>query len=290
MSDTAATIIKIMSTLVSPRVCVKYIAVAISIVLSYIYVGRYLESLEVQLSQVHSDAVVILIGLGFGGIIGYVVVSIFDLLKKHWLLHVEHQQRVAEAAALERSQLKEQDEFLQLFESAIFHLKRSQVRTLRLLSKGIKNIDFSENENEALEKNGYIKKISCSYGKVYLTRLNPAIEKHVLDHWKYDVNLRIEKMHEENRYSEQLLNILCPDNRDDNFFVNEEILADLKEHGGYCLHGAFYSPERDQDPTEYHVWFGEYDDDVIEELEKRHSRKYDGSLIIPISQLQRSEP
>lgn len=288
MSDTAATIIKIMSTLVSPRVCVKYIAVAISIVVSYIYVGRYLEYLGVQLSQIHSDAVIILIGLGFGGIIGFVVVSIFDFLKKHWLLHVENQHRVAETSAYERAQLKKQGEFLQLFESAIIHLKGSQIRTLRSLSKGIKNIDFSENENEVLEKNGYIQKISCSYGKVYLTRLNPNIEMHVLNHWQNDVDRRIEKLYEENRYAEQLLNILCPENRDDNLLVDEEILSDLKEYGGHCLHGAFYSPGRDQDPMEYHLWFGENDDDVIKELERRHSRKYDGNLRIPVSQLQKS--
>ncbi len=288
MSDTAATIIKIMSTLVSPRVCVKYVAVAISIVLSYVYVGRYLEYLDIQLSQVHSDAVIILIGLGFGGIIGYVVIIIFDFLKKQWLLRLDHHHKVAEAAKSEQAQQKEQNEFLQLFESAILHLRKSQIRTLRSLSKGIKNIDFSENENEVLEKNGYIQKISCSYGKVYLTQLNPAIEKYVLDHWKNDVNLRIEKMYEENRYAEQLLDILCPDDRDDNFAVKEGILSDLKEYGGHCLYGAFYSPSREQDPTEYHLWFGEYDDDVIKELEQRHSRRYDGNLRIPVSQIQKS--
>ncbi|MEQ6885237.1 hypothetical protein [Salicola sp. Rm-C-2C1-2] len=152
----------------------------------------------------------------------------------------------------------------------------------------MKNIDFSENENEILEKNGYIKKISCSYEKVYLTQLNPAIEKHVLYHWENDVNCRIKKMYEENRYAEQLLDILCPDNRDDNFVVKEEILSDLNEYDGHCLYGAFYSPIREQDPTEYHLWFGEYDDDVIEKLEQRHFRRYDGNLRIPVSQLQKS--
>lgn len=289
MSDTAAAIVKIMSTLVSPRVCVKYIAVATSIVWSYVYVGRYLESLEVELSQVHYDAVLFLIGLGVGGIIGYAVVSVFDFLKKHWLQHVDRQNEIAEAAESQRAQQKKKNEFLQLFESAILHLTKYQIHTLRSLSKGIRNIDYSENENEVLERNGYIQKISCSYGKVYLTQLNPDIEKYVLDHWIYDVNFRIEKMYEENTYAKQLLDILCPDVRDDNFVVKEEVLSDLKEYGGHSLYGAFYSPSREQDPKEYHLWFGEYDDDVIKELEKRHSRRYDGNLKILVSQIQKSE-
>jgi len=46
VTETASTIVKLLSSLVSPKTCIKYLSVAISLVLSWVYVGKYLESLK----------------------------------------------------------------------------------------------------------------------------------------------------------------------------------------------------------------------------------------------------
>ena len=83
MSETAGTIIKLLTAFTSPKACVKYISVALTLLISWKYFATV-----VGLSQIPDEQLVIvliLIGVGFGSLVGHIVYSIFEFLRNQYL-------------------------------------------------------------------------------------------------------------------------------------------------------------------------------------------------------------
>ncbi|WP_315980922.1 hypothetical protein [Aliamphritea spongicola] len=71
MSETAGTIIKLLAALTSPKACVKYITVAVALLISW----KYLEPVisETQISKEQLSIVLLLLGVGCGSLVGQAV-------------------------------------------------------------------------------------------------------------------------------------------------------------------------------------------------------------------------
>lgn len=71
MSETAGTIIKLLAALTSPKACVKYITVAVTLLISW----KYLEPVisETQISKEQLSIVLLLLGVGCGSLVGQAI-------------------------------------------------------------------------------------------------------------------------------------------------------------------------------------------------------------------------
>jgi len=291
VSETASTIIKLLSSLVSPKTCVKYLAVACSLVFSWIYVGEFIKNLEkrgVSISDQQSDIVILLIGVGLGGLLGFLIVAMFEA--GHNKITSLQQAKILKIEAEESKAKKERDNqsFVNDFIGAIDHLKASQVRVLRKLTIGRANIDFIEGENGDLAKNKYIQRVSCVHGSTYITEINPLLKNYVVEHWKSDIDSRIERMFTENPFANELLELLETQNSDSTNPVKTGWFQYLSVYSSTCLHGEYERNPNDAERVNYELWFGEYDEDVIEELERRNDKSYNGNLVIAHNRLQNS--
>lgn len=283
MSETASTIIKLLSSLISPKTCVKYLAVAVSLVFSWTYVGEWLKNLKssgIVISDQQTDIVILLIGVGIGGLIGFIIVSLFEAAQNKWSTFKKEQALIREAEMSIIAKEKSDEDFLSEFSNAIDHLQISQIRVLRKLSRGRANIDFSENTNSNLAKNGYIQKISCAYGATYISQINPLLKSFVVEHWNKDIDSRISLLYSENEFAANLLELLESENGNSLEPVDVRWFEHLSVYGRTCLHGDYERNPTDEDKANYELWFGEHDEDLLEELEKRNNTKYNGNLII----------
>ena len=282
MGETASTIIKLLVSLVSPKTCVKYLVVAVSLVSSWIYVGEWLKELDengVSIPQQQADIVILLVGIGVGGLLSFILFSVYNAGHNKWSSIKNEEAKNIEA---ERSKINKghcNDLFKSAFISAIQHLKSSQVRALRQLTKGRANIDFSDSDNQILSDNQYIEKISCAYSSTYITQINPLIECDVVEHWKNDIESRVETLYNENPYAVDLLELLKTENADSLYLVDTKLFEHLSKYGDTCLHGDYGTPSLDGKEN-YDLWFGEYDEDVLEALERSNNAKYNGNIVI----------
>lgn len=291
MSETASTIIKLLSSLVSPKTCIKYLTVACSLVFSWVYVGEFLKDLEkrgISVSSEQSDIIILLVGVGIGGLLGFMIVGVVDLVQNKFTSIQQDRVQKKEAKKSRIEKEKSNESFLNEFIDAIGHLRKSQIRVLRLLTKGRANIDFIEGEYADLAKNKYIHRVSCVYSSTYITEINPLLKDYVIEHWKSDVNVRIDVLYEENPFANELLELLESENSNSNSFVDTKWFQYLSVYGRTCLHGDYERNPSDIDKADYELWFGEHDEDIMEELARRNNTKYNGNLVISNSRLKNS--
>lgn len=78
LSETATTIIMLLSALTSPKAAVKYISVAVSIVVSWKYFSELAKSFGT--AEENISIVVLLAGIGFGSIFGQIITWVGELV------------------------------------------------------------------------------------------------------------------------------------------------------------------------------------------------------------------
>ena len=82
MSETAGTIIKLLAALTSPKACVKYITVAVTLLISW----KYLEPVisETQISKEQLSIVLLLLGVGCGSLVGQAISWVTGATKRDY--------------------------------------------------------------------------------------------------------------------------------------------------------------------------------------------------------------
>jgi hypothetical protein len=133
VSETASTIVKLLSTLTSPKACVKYIAVAVFIVLSWQYLNDLL--LKFGVPEEHINIVVLLLGVGIGALIGHVL-SFVGASLWNSIQNKREYRRAEKAKALALAVKKTKDEaenriLIERYERSFTHFHWDQKETLR---------------------------------------------------------------------------------------------------------------------------------------------------------------
>ncbi len=106
MSETAGTIIKLLAALTSPKACVKYITVAITLIVSW----KYFEPLiaETNISKEQLSIIILLLGVGVGSLIGHAASWIVGTLwsryelKKNEAITIKKEQEDAQKEQIEK--------------------------------------------------------------------------------------------------------------------------------------------------------------------------------------------
>lgn len=238
MSETAGTIIKLLAALTSPKACVKYITVAVTLLVSW----KYLEPVvsETQISKEQLSIVLLLLGVGCGSLVGQAISWATGFLWKKYTSKKEAAlKQEIELEEVERERIEKEDKeklLLARIQSSFEHLHFEQKATLRKLTLKNETLDMSESNNSALEKNGYIQRLVHVRVTDYLAQINPLISDFVREQWAAEKELKVKSFLEYNDYAEKLLELLEEDSQDKDFHVSKEVLKSTSRYSG-CVRG-----------------------------------------------------
>lgn len=284
MSETAGTIIKLLAALTSPKACVKYITVAVTLLISW----KYLEPVisETQISKEQLSIVLLLLGVGCGSLAGQAISWVTEFLwkqhksKKEAALKQEMELEEAKREGIE----KEQKEKLLLakIQSSFEHLHFEQKSTLRKLTLKNETLDMSDSNNSALEKNGYIQRLVHVRVTDYLTQINPLISDFIKEQWLAEKESKVKSFLDYNDHAEKLLELLEEDNQGKDFPVDKEVLKSTSRYS----EGVRGQDEDRENSTGYWLWF---EDSLLEEFEKKTGKSYVDEAFISLQRITDDE-
>ena len=276
MSETAGTVIKLLAALTSPKACVKYITVAFSLYLAWVFLKAPLDSVQVSLEQ--KSIILLLSGVGFGSLLGHGLSAIID---NAWQKHITSRNEKKEKELKEIEDKKDQEDQLvknkklvDRFISSFKHLTVDQKDLLRELTNDNKNINIDNGENAALIKNDYVNLLLNVQYKTYLVEISPLIKEFVINQWQEELKLRVNEIVESTQ-GQGLLNILK--NKDDEFPIDSNLFDGLSRYSG-AIRG-----EADAEQNGFWIWFDKYILDTTSELT---GHNYVDELFIPESRIE----
>lgn len=284
MSETAGTIIKLLAALTSPKACVKYITVAVTLLISW----KYLEPVisETKISAEQLSIVLLLLGVGCGSLVGQVISWSIETL---WKQHKSKKETALnlrmelEEAELQRIKDEEkQKRMLEKIQSSFEHLHFEQKATLRKLTLKNETLDMSEQNNSALEKNGYIQRLVHVRVTEHLTQINPLISDFVKKQWAAEKELKVKEFLQYNEHAEKLLELLEEKNQDKALPVDKGIFASTSRYSG-CIQG---DDDDKENSTGYWLWFEDY---LLEEFEKQTGKSYLDEVFISLKRITAHE-
>lgn len=284
MSETAGTIIKLLAALTSPKACVKYITVAVTLLISW----KYLEPVisETQISKEQLSIVLLLLGVGCGSLVGQAISWVTEFLwkqhksKKEAALKQEMELEEAKREGIE----KEQKEKLLLakIQSSFEYLHFEQKSTLRKLTLKNETLDMSDSNNSALEKNGYIQRLVHVRVTDYLTQINPLISDFIKEQWSAEKESKVKSFLDYNDHAEKLLELLEEDNQGKDFPVDKEVLKSTSHYS----EGVRGQDDDRENSTGYWLWF---EDSLLEEFEKKTGKSYVDEAFISLQRITDDE-
>lgn len=279
MSETAGTIIKLLSALTSPKSSVKYLTVALSLFISWKYFEVYLK--DTSIPSEHLSIIILLIGIGLGSLFGHLIAYISEETWKHFQGKRNNKLQIEENRLKDNSDkiAKEKNDklFLNNFKSSFEHLTRGQKETLRELSVGNKNLDILDSDISALKDNKYIFLILNVSLSTYLCKINPLITEFVTAQWKQEISSRLDDLfYDDTGATEALLSILKVENEDAETPIKRTFVSSLSEYIG-CI-----KSNSDEDDGGYWIWI---DNEVKDALEARTGDEYTDELWVPDDRL-----
>lgn len=284
MSETAGTIIKLLAALTSPKACVKYITVAVTLLISW----KYLEPVisETQISKEQLSIVLLLLGVGCGSLVGQAISWVTEFSwKRHRSKKDAALKQEIELEEFERERIEKEEKnklLLTKIRSSFEHLHFEQKATLRKLTLKNETLDMSESNNSALEKNGYIQRLVHVRVTDYMTQINPLISNFVKDQWLTEKESKVKSFLEYNDHAERLLELLEEDNQDKDFPVDNEVLKSTSRYS----EGVRVQYDDRENSTGYWLWFEDY---LLEEFEKKTGKSYVDEAFISLQRITDDE-
>ncbi|WP_153006785.1 hypothetical protein [Aeromonas schubertii] len=284
MSETAGTIIKLLAALTSPKTCVKYITVAVTLLISW----KYLEPVisETQISKEQLSIVLLLLGVGCGSLVGQAISWATEFFWKQHKSKKEaalKQEMELEEAERERIEKEEKEKLLLTkIQSSFEHLHFEQKATLRKLTMKNETLDMSESNNSALEKNGYIQRLVHVRVTDYMTQINPLISNFIKEQWSAEKESKVKSFLEYNDHAEKLLELLEEDNQDKDFPVDKEVLKSTSRYS----EGVRGQDDDSENSKGYWLWFEDY---LLEEFEKKTGKSYVDEAFISLQRITDDE-
>jgi len=195
MSETATTVIKLLSALTSPKAAVKYISVAIFIGISWKYFCGPARSFEIPEENI--SIVVTLAGVGLGSIVGQIISWSGEWFWKSISakLDARNLEKIKTAEELENNlnKNKENKNLIKIYTKSFPHLHISAKHRLIELTREDITLNLEDKDYKALRTNKYIEIVSHISDKNYLVTLNPVIAEATSAAWEKEVKEKVDK-------------------------------------------------------------------------------------------------
>ncbi|USD27657.1 hypothetical protein J8Z24_11920 [Pseudoalteromonas sp. SCSIO 43201] len=281
MSETAGTVIKLLAALTSPKACVKYLMVAISLYLSWLHLAPNLADLEITSEQ--KSLILLLIGLGSGSLVGHFLSEISAF---YWNKHKEKRNKAKEEKQeaedkIEKEKVKREkgEALLEQIKSMFQHFTSEQKKLLRELTLQDKTINTRDSENEALIKNNFINTVLQVQYQSYVVTINPAIKDFIKQHWNAELDMRIQEFNEiHGENSNFILDLMTEGNANTN--IDPSIFENLQSSTGIINKGL-----DDEGVPGLWLWFDFY---IREKLTELNGKEYLDEVFIEESRFAKS--
>ncbi|NQZ91830.1 MAG: hypothetical protein HRT97_05730 [Moritella sp.] len=264
MSNTTEIVIKLLAALTSPKACVKYLTVALTLYLSWVFLPQYFEQLEISTEQ--KSLIILLFGVGSGALIAHtfseIVISIYK--KAH--------ERINESKK-EKEKEKTNDALLKKLDETFYFLGDSQRELLRALTKRNKTEEINENIKSLIDNN-FIQlemKITKNHRNidVYLISLNPILKDFLVQHWNNEIEGRIDDFYNiHGSQADKLLNLMKKGNDSK---INPSILNNINNSFGIIQKGYDDRDHIENSDTGIFLYFDDY---VCERLSEKNNIEY----------------
>tara|TARA_Y100000310_G_scaffold107944_1_gene106436 strand:+ start:241 stop:1089 length:849 start_codon:yes stop_codon:yes gene_type:complete len=282
MSETAGTIIKLLAALTSPKACVKYLTVAISLYLSWFYLAPNFADLEITSEQ--KSLILLLIGLGSGSLVGH---FLSEVLAHFWKNHKvkrdktkKEKQKVEDKIEEEKAMSEKDKALLEQIKPMFQYFTFEQKKLLRELTLKDQTINTRDSENEALIKNEFINKVLQVQYQSYVVTINPVIRDFIKQHWNAELEMRIQEFHDIHKENANiLLDIMSEGNTNSN--IDPIILENLQSSTGIIRKGL-----DDEGVPGLWLWFDLY---IREKLTELTGKEYIDEIFIEESRLAKSD-
>ena len=278
MSETATTIIKLLSALTSPKAAVKYISVAVFIVVSWKYFSELAKSFGTPEENI--SIVVLLAGVGFGSIVGQIITWLGELVWNYVNGKLEAKrlakQDLEEKAENEIKRAKENEALLQKYTESFSHLGWESKEKLRELTLRDITLDFSNLAFKALLENKYIKAVSQISNRTYVVTLNPIIAEVTKTTWEQEIKENLDDYFRDMTPEKQrILEIMEHREDDDDSVIDFDIKSTVS---------PYYSCIRREAEDENGFWlcFRSY---YLDEFSKRTGKEYQDETWIDKSRI-----
>lgn len=267
MSETATTIIKLLSALTSPKAALKYISVAVFIIVSWKYFSELAKSFGTPEENI--SIVVLLAGVGFGSIIGQIITWVGELVWNFVNGKIEAKklakQDLEEKAENERKKAKEDEALLQKYTESFSHLGWESKEKLRELTLRDITLDFSNLAFKALLENKYIKVVSQISNRTYVVTLNLVIAEVTKTTWEQEIKGNVDDYFRDMTPEKQkVLEVMVYRDDDDDSVIDFDIKSTVS---------PYYSCIRREAEDENGFWlcFRSY---YLDEFSKRTGKEY----------------
>lgn len=261
MSESFGVVIKLLNSLVSPKACLKYLLMALSLLLFWRFLEPYLKSINIIAE--HKSLILLLVAGGTGALAGeFVGYVLYHLNEKRKEKKIKKEK--------EEKTTKERDIFLKTFELTHNYLYDEQIDLLNRLRKSHCTIDISFNKNKALLENNYIICLQKIFESEYIVAINPLIEELVKNHCEELTGYMVEDFLQSS-HAEKILQFMENDATGTNSKISKKYIEELAKNP-LCL-AAHYS----ESENGYYLYFEEY---FQEYLEKKNGVKYNKEIFL----------
>ncbi|OBT20108.1 hypothetical protein A9263_13555 [Vibrio cyclitrophicus] len=260
MSESAGTIIKILTALTSVKTCIKYLCVAVALTISWVFVEPWLVSIS-SIPDEQRSVILAFVGISLGSLIGELISIVYGKIaacikeKKEANLKIKIDEEKAKAKTLK-------DEiFLNKFKETFFHLRHSQTSLLQNLTKENQTINLGIKDNIALQENHYIIVISKVTGTDYLVTLNPLLHDFISQDVCNKINRQVDNFLNSKLYdSKRLIEVMTVGN--ENNMVEPTIFDPLYDHSSSVIYCNINDVHEDEGVW---VWFSDSIFDALQE-------------------------
>lgn len=281
MSDIGSTFFTMANALVSPKAIIKFLSIAFSLILTWLYISPLLSELAIPVE--YFSFIVLLIGMGLGSLLGIIISWICEFLlkkyKKKKKKELDFQRR-----ELERTQDEEEQRFRDIatatkLEASIDYLGVNEKETLYMLSQKNITIEHREYYDSVLLDNDYIQTISRIDSSKVLVKLNTALLNIVQTHFENYKKREVESFLKSHENAEYLLDLLDVNNSEATTLIPINALKGLSLISNH-ISVAYLMGEG------YRLSFGTF---MCEAFEESTGRKYSDELFIPSNRIQMTD-
>jgi hypothetical protein len=235
MSESAVTVIKILSSLTSPKASVKYIAVGVFMLLAWKYLNSVVEIYGVP--SEHRSVIVLFIGLGLGSLIGHFVYSIINFL---WSKYETSRLDVLKQLDVQKAEKEAEKEqnianniLLENFKKVYPHYNRWTKQVIRNLSLKESDLKSECEEVTVPTNNGYILKVANIDREQDIYKLHPVLTDFVSIEWRSEVDGNTKGFFDNyDDHKQELIKLLELKNRNDETQVSLSAINVVGHHRG----------------------------------------------------------
>ncbi|EKN5996409.1 hypothetical protein DVQ80_05280 [Yersinia enterocolitica] len=188
MSDISSTILKILSSITSPKAAFKFILISVSLTLCWLYV--YPELGAIGIPNEISSIVISFLGVGLGSLICDASCWLYNSVQAMHNRIKEEEKKANQERIIHERKIKSDEEFLIKFQSTFEHYDselRTILRHLSIEDKKYSNMTSDISAVRALISNNLIYKIANIDLRSDIYSINPLIKEFISTQWNDEI-------------------------------------------------------------------------------------------------------